>query len=333
MGFKNGTALLTSDELRSPISWGLMRPVILLNDEALAASGEAEAIIAHELAHVARLDWAKLMLARVRPRYSGSIRWPGCWRAKRTSCARKPPTMRCSPPTSTTPIMPSCWSAWRATNAGPAARRAWRLAGQEFAPPPGQPRARRRLARGRAAGGRASPRDSPPPACRCPSPRSTSCRPRRSALPRSIASAAARPRLIIRLRRLWCPSPRASLRRRDPPHPPVRRPALRYADDDVDVDVDVDVDPVVDVDFGCSGPQSARAAGRCRPRPPRTFEQVVAMRAVGASPAVCRRTAATPRPIFASTMTMCSPWPRSGSRPTMSGPWPQPAFATSAAAI
>ncbi|MBA3667825.1 MAG: hypothetical protein H0W65_08895 [Sphingomonas sp.] len=65
MGFKHGTALLTSCELSSPISWGLMRPVILLNDEALAASDEAEAIIAHELAHVARLDWAKLMLARV----------------------------------------------------------------------------------------------------------------------------------------------------------------------------------------------------------------------------------------------------------------------------
>ena len=65
MGFKSGTALLTSSELSSPISWGLMRPVILLNDEALDASGEAEAIIAHELAHVARLDWAKLMLARV----------------------------------------------------------------------------------------------------------------------------------------------------------------------------------------------------------------------------------------------------------------------------
>jgi beta-lactamase regulating signal transducer with metallopeptidase domain len=65
MGFKNGTALLTSNELSSPISWGLMRPVILLNDEALKASGEAEAIIAHELAHVARLDWAKLMIARV----------------------------------------------------------------------------------------------------------------------------------------------------------------------------------------------------------------------------------------------------------------------------
>jgi beta-lactamase regulating signal transducer with metallopeptidase domain len=65
MGFKHGTALLTSDELASPISWGLMRPVILLNTRAVAAAGEAEAIIAHELAHVARMDWAKLLLARV----------------------------------------------------------------------------------------------------------------------------------------------------------------------------------------------------------------------------------------------------------------------------
>jgi hypothetical protein len=42
-----------------------MRPVILLNTQAVEAAGEAEAIIAHELAHVARLDWAKLMLARL----------------------------------------------------------------------------------------------------------------------------------------------------------------------------------------------------------------------------------------------------------------------------
>jgi beta-lactamase regulating signal transducer with metallopeptidase domain len=65
MGFKHGTALLTSNELSSPISWGLMRPVILLNNRAVEASGEAEAIIAHELAHVARMDWAKLLLARI----------------------------------------------------------------------------------------------------------------------------------------------------------------------------------------------------------------------------------------------------------------------------
>jgi bla regulator protein blaR1 len=65
MGFKHGTALLTSDELASPISWGLMRPVILLNSRAVEAAGEAEAIIAHELAHVARFDWIKLLLARI----------------------------------------------------------------------------------------------------------------------------------------------------------------------------------------------------------------------------------------------------------------------------
>jgi beta-lactamase regulating signal transducer with metallopeptidase domain len=65
MGFKHGTALLTSNELASPISWGLMRPVIVLNRRAVEAAGEAEAIIAHELAHVARMDWAKLLLARV----------------------------------------------------------------------------------------------------------------------------------------------------------------------------------------------------------------------------------------------------------------------------
>jgi beta-lactamase regulating signal transducer with metallopeptidase domain len=65
MGFKHGTALLTSDELASPISWGLMRPVIVLNTRAVEAQGEAEAIIAHELAHVARMDWIKLLLARI----------------------------------------------------------------------------------------------------------------------------------------------------------------------------------------------------------------------------------------------------------------------------
>ncbi|MDO9487172.1 MAG: M56 family metallopeptidase, partial [Sphingomonadaceae bacterium] len=65
MGFKSGTALLVSPDIGSPVSWGLMRPVILLNEAAIGSQGQAEAIIAHELAHVARLDWAKLLLARV----------------------------------------------------------------------------------------------------------------------------------------------------------------------------------------------------------------------------------------------------------------------------
>ncbi len=65
MGFKHGTALLVSEELRSPISWGVVRPVILLDRRAAADAAQAEAIIAHELAHVARLDWAMLLLARL----------------------------------------------------------------------------------------------------------------------------------------------------------------------------------------------------------------------------------------------------------------------------
>jgi beta-lactamase regulating signal transducer with metallopeptidase domain len=81
MGFKHGTALLVSEELRSPVSWGVMRPIILLNEQAVDATAEAEAIIAHELAHVARLDWAKLLLSRT----ACALLWfnPLVWRLAR----------------------------------------------------------------------------------------------------------------------------------------------------------------------------------------------------------------------------------------------------------
>jgi beta-lactamase regulating signal transducer with metallopeptidase domain len=65
MGIKHGTALLASEELKSPVSWGVLRPIILLNEEALAQPIDAEAIIAHELAHVERLDWLHLLIARI----------------------------------------------------------------------------------------------------------------------------------------------------------------------------------------------------------------------------------------------------------------------------
>ncbi|WP_166041363.1 M56 family metallopeptidase, partial [Sphingosinicella sp. YJ22] len=65
MGFKHGTALLVSEELASPVSWGVLRPVILLSEDAVESPGDAEAIIAHELAHVARLDWLNLLVARI----------------------------------------------------------------------------------------------------------------------------------------------------------------------------------------------------------------------------------------------------------------------------
>jgi beta-lactamase regulating signal transducer with metallopeptidase domain len=65
IGSRKRTALLVSLEIASPISWGVLRPKILLNTDAVAASADADAIVAHELAHLARADWAKLVLARV----------------------------------------------------------------------------------------------------------------------------------------------------------------------------------------------------------------------------------------------------------------------------
>jgi beta-lactamase regulating signal transducer with metallopeptidase domain len=57
--------LLVSDETPSPLSWGLLRPVILIDRDTLGEPEDAEAILAHEIAHVVRRDWLVLMLTRV----------------------------------------------------------------------------------------------------------------------------------------------------------------------------------------------------------------------------------------------------------------------------
>jgi Zn-dependent protease with chaperone function len=57
--------LLVSDAVPSPLSWGWRRPVILIDPDTLAEPDEAAAILAHEVAHVARRDWPVLMLTRV----------------------------------------------------------------------------------------------------------------------------------------------------------------------------------------------------------------------------------------------------------------------------
>lgn len=64
LGFKHGAALLISEDVPSPVSWGFFRPTIVLSREVLKAPDQAEIIIAHELAHVVRLDWANLLLSR-----------------------------------------------------------------------------------------------------------------------------------------------------------------------------------------------------------------------------------------------------------------------------
>jgi len=47
------------------VSWGIVRPVIIIDSVAAADTARAEAIIAHELAHVVRLDWLKLIVGRL----------------------------------------------------------------------------------------------------------------------------------------------------------------------------------------------------------------------------------------------------------------------------
>jgi beta-lactamase regulating signal transducer with metallopeptidase domain len=57
--------LLVSDSVPSPLSWGWRNPVILIDPDTMAEAHEAEAILAHEVAHVARRDWPALMVARL----------------------------------------------------------------------------------------------------------------------------------------------------------------------------------------------------------------------------------------------------------------------------
>jgi beta-lactamase regulating signal transducer with metallopeptidase domain len=63
-GCRQDVALLVAD-VPSPMSWGALRPVILIDPDTARDPGEAAAVVAHELAHVLRGDWVVLILARL----------------------------------------------------------------------------------------------------------------------------------------------------------------------------------------------------------------------------------------------------------------------------
>jgi beta-lactamase regulating signal transducer with metallopeptidase domain len=65
MGMKQGTALLQNGRLQSPVSWGFLRPTIMVNPAVLESGEKAEAVLAHELAHVVRMDWLNLLISRL----------------------------------------------------------------------------------------------------------------------------------------------------------------------------------------------------------------------------------------------------------------------------
>ncbi|MFN3389514.1 MAG: M56 family metallopeptidase, partial [Allosphingosinicella sp.] len=62
---KREVRLLVSDDVPSPMSWGRVRPIILIDPASHARGEDAEAILAHEMAHVRRGDWPALMLSRL----------------------------------------------------------------------------------------------------------------------------------------------------------------------------------------------------------------------------------------------------------------------------
>lgn len=64
-GVRRRIRLRVSNRIDSPLSWGLFRPVILIDRRSLSRSEDIDAILAHEVAHVARRDWLLLMLARL----------------------------------------------------------------------------------------------------------------------------------------------------------------------------------------------------------------------------------------------------------------------------
>lgn len=64
-GTPPATRLLVSEHVRAPLSWGLRRPVILIDPASAARDRDAPAILAHEAAHILRGDWLTLMTARM----------------------------------------------------------------------------------------------------------------------------------------------------------------------------------------------------------------------------------------------------------------------------
>lgn len=63
MGVTRPVRLLRSGDVAAPMSWGWRRPLILVDPRSAAA--EPDAILAHELAHIARADWPAMLAARL----------------------------------------------------------------------------------------------------------------------------------------------------------------------------------------------------------------------------------------------------------------------------
>ncbi|WP_417232096.1 M56 family metallopeptidase, partial [Brevundimonas sp.] len=57
--------LLVAPRVDGPLSWGLPPGTVLIHPDSLARSADADAVLAHEIAHIRRLDWPFLALSRL----------------------------------------------------------------------------------------------------------------------------------------------------------------------------------------------------------------------------------------------------------------------------
>lgn len=57
--------LVESERVSGPLSWGLPPGTIVIDRDSLRAPGTAQAVLAHELAHLRRRDWLFLILSRL----------------------------------------------------------------------------------------------------------------------------------------------------------------------------------------------------------------------------------------------------------------------------
>jgi beta-lactamase regulating signal transducer with metallopeptidase domain len=64
-GASDRLRLMVADNVPGPLGWGWRNPVILIDYDTYAEREEADAILAHEVAHVARRDWPALMMTRI----------------------------------------------------------------------------------------------------------------------------------------------------------------------------------------------------------------------------------------------------------------------------
>lgn len=83
--------LVCTPEVETPLSWGLPPGIVLISRDGLARIEDAEAVLAHEIAHIRRRDWLFLTLSRL----ALALFWfnPLVWRLHKTlaECSEEAP--------------------------------------------------------------------------------------------------------------------------------------------------------------------------------------------------------------------------------------------------